>query len=143
MAEDKCWAVSSGSYSDYSVTAVFPTKDLAESFAKQMNHRRPDPLDRDDYFVEEFSYFTELPEIYSVYTVFGYVGAAGEVAFGEPYVSREYGPRTRSSRPRLGFDGLDRPHGNRQISFIGEDLEACRKAAADRIAQWKVEHGHV
>lgn len=133
----KCWAVASGEYSDYSITAVFPTEAMAGQFAEAMNAKRARPYG-DDYFVEELPYFEEPPEVYREYTVFGILQEDGSIEFGDFDNSPAYGPTTRSRRPTLGIDGLSRPH-RPQVSFHGEDIEQCKRAVQDYIARWKAE----
>ena len=55
----KMYAISNGSYSDYRVTALFPTRELAEAAAQASNGRKDGWA---DYFVESFPVYDEVPE---------------------------------------------------------------------------------
>lgn len=53
---DTMWAISSGSYSDYSVYALVASKEAAERIVEQLNEGHRSSYD--EYFVEDFPVIT-------------------------------------------------------------------------------------
>lgn len=61
----KIWALSSGVYSDYTVHALFTTKELAEQAAEV--HRGHEDYRYEEPRVEEFYLYEEIPERVTIY----------------------------------------------------------------------------
>jgi hypothetical protein len=137
-----CWAVSCGSYSDYRIEAIFAAEPLARGFAERMNATKADPY-AGEYEVEEFPFYSDSPEFYIEHMVFGHVDEAGRLTFSDDRTSLVHGPRTRSKRPRIAYDGLDRERGPQHVTVEGESVAECRKVIQDRVAEWKAHRAGV
>jgi hypothetical protein len=121
------WAVSHGSYSDYGVSAIFPTEELATAHLEQMKG-----YERTDSFVESFPFFDALPEVIPIFHRRGRI-ANGRIMESEDYevVTFEYSDGTAPVTVTEWGDPLS----ERIINVYGSDFERCRKSYNDRVAQ--------
>jgi hypothetical protein len=139
----KIWAVSSGSYSDYGVHAMFETEELAKAVAGYDNY----------YDVEEFILYDEVPAKVPRYTVYvaqtkslqswGMDRDADTVAIegGWHILERnrqewpwDWDPPTK--RPQFrGTSVHDNYRGRWTFFYEGRDGGQCRKAAYDKIRE--------
>ena len=143
------WAVSSGSYSDYSVNALFTSKELAEQVAKQANEAGS--TYRDEHWVESFHVWDHNPGVRVWWTVNCIIDADGtpsEVARGGVPVEATTQPEIRSwaepifdpdmdLRP-VSWSWLHRLEGNPShggvLSVSGTDRERVAHVFKDRRA---------
>lgn len=140
--EKRVWAVSSGSYSDYRVHAVFSSEEAADAVCAAENRGSS----YGDYGVEEYVLYDKAPERFVEYTVT--VGRRPEDRFGDPTSAIDGGfylweserlvwpweaSTSKNMRPtatRYGRDG---------ITVRGRDAESVRKTVHDAIARVKAE----
>lgn len=134
MSKTSVWAVSSGSYSDYGVSCVFATEELANQYADRMNVG----TGFRDFFVEEFDFYDDLPPMHVVWTAEQHVWKDGPYGADPPDLC------TRSSvsvgdAPK--FETGTRLAGRHSpvVWARGTDRERCVKSVADRITQLRAE----
>jgi hypothetical protein len=112
------FAASSGCYSDYSVVAIFERRADAEEFVAA-------GMAED---VEEMDYFSEMPPVYTVYTV--WISKQGG-SWGQAGALNSFSNRT-TDEPKHETDETPRT-----FKAVGPDKERCIKSVRDRYAAWK------
>jgi hypothetical protein len=130
----KVWAVSQGSYSDYSVKALFPTKKLAE--AARVAHAAEEEWDEGR--VEWFYLYDEVPEPVTAYYMTETLWDNGDTS--DMYERAEtrlpwnhWNAPPANGRPQVWF--VRAPvHENKggRLDVKGYDLQAVRQAFGDR-----------
>ncbi len=136
----KVFAMSSGSYSDYSVDALFTTRELAEAAVvatKKEDYSEP--------FVEEFELYDHLPDKVTVFVAsqdllddgrFGEIEEESESGYEWEDAERyaEHG----SSRPKFAFYRAPRYESKGGgLRIEGRDRDSVMKAYHDRMREWK------
>lgn len=114
------YAVSSGSYSDYTVDCVFERREDAERYVELKMGER----------VEEMTYFAEFPAVHrkysaTVYKQGGMWGQAGAMRLEDWMTTDEPEHRYADS--------------NFAVTAEGPDKERVIKSVRDRYATWKAE----
>lgn len=137
----KIWAVSSGSYSDYRVHALFETEQGAEDAAREANANEG----YEDHFTEEFTFYPkgESPEPFIIWE-----------ASIELYDDGSYGAvKVTSDGPKMDFQHYKAPPKNRprirqvrapylkgkgaRLDVTGRTDTMVRKVVNDRLAEHK------
>lgn len=133
MSYRPVWAVSSGEYSDYSVSLLFTTEELAEQHAERMNGQEG----YRGHFVEEFQLWDETPPTYTVYYRHGLVRAAQV----EQVVERSdvyFGAPSAAERIRVHTSDQTGP-GSLYLNVYSTDLERLNKVWGERVAKIQAE----
>jgi hypothetical protein len=134
----KVFAMSSGSYSDYSIDALFTTRKLAEAAVTATKESYKGP------FVEEFELYDHIPEIVTVYGVIqdlfddGVAGRANEWEdSGREWEDAEKYAEGGSSRPRFRFIRASCYAGmGGRLEIEGRNHDHVMKAYHDRMREW-------
>lgn len=143
-ATGKVWALSSGSYSDYRVLAVYPTRKEAEAAAKIMNAS-------DDYgfFAEALPTFTGEPQRVVIYglhcnirdddrrkvdNIWTSSGAYAEPEQVADRVEWDVNPLYPERLRRVLVRWVRTHQGGGRLAVYGTDAEAVRKAFGDNRA---------
>jgi hypothetical protein len=151
VSDKTIWAVSSGDYSDYGVTAVFASKESAEAYAA-IENQDDDPTAYGDARVEEFTYFEVLPPHVVVLLVSQRVGGApyphDYLIRPEPYEHKSvvWGnaaaaqPACNATQSRRDHPTVGRGCGHTiDVRVVGTDHERVRKVFSEQVAQAKAD----
>lgn len=140
------WAVSHGDYSDYSVQAIFATKEVAEEYVARLNALEKSYVSDDDYRIEEFPFYAQMPRVITIWHVSQQV-FHNPSSFRNPnddsppdmriWASAHIGddeapPFWVHTYPRSGVYSPS-------VEARGVDKERCIKSVADRIARLRAE----
>lgn len=143
MSEQTVWGLTTGSYSDYQVRALFTTRELAEQAVEA--HNATDRYSWDGASVEAFTFYDYVPEQVTVWTYVVTIwekGAnKGKVA-GEDLRSETDYPwkfhydETPTRRPQVQFirAPVHRGLGGRLV-VRGTDEQAVKQAFSDNKAR--------
>lgn|SRR3990167_2357557 len=122
------WGVSSGSYSDYRVDCMCPSKELAEAVAEKMGP---------DYSAEEFPFITSLDDVFS--RVHYKVVVDGE---GREVVKERWSYVEAGFTPLAEYVNQAMPHYYHKGQVTGLSVrgwDQALKAARDKLGQLKAE----
>lgn len=139
------WAVSTGSYSDYNVKGLFPTKDLAERAAVELSTVADSW--HSDAFVESFLLWSEddMPEVITYYRVQQTWWDDNRIAEEREDIYTEYElallwPVPSGDRPHVRWVRAPMHNGKGgRIEITGRSLEGCRKVLSEWRARWVAE----
>jgi hypothetical protein len=123
------FAISEGSYSDYTVRVLFTTRELAEA------HLAEAYGNTSDAYIEEFYLYDEPPKQVVVYNRSGHVASDGRVLAEQNNgnVNWEYNG-IDNTRPIMLADTREW-NGMLQVRVTGTDAQRVERAYQDRIAQ--------
>jgi hypothetical protein len=129
MTKKTMWAIASGEYSDYSVSAVFATEELAEQAVEAANQDR----EWDRYRIEELPYFDRPARTRVRYT-------HSLMSDGNSAESGEVVPEWSGWGEEIqGFTwayNAGSPYVSRLVTVSGYDKEQVDKAFSERVAQY-------
>lgn len=131
MTEKSAWAVSSGEYSDYSVSAIFATKELAEQAAAEANGEKKRSYVM--YEVQEFPYFDRPARMRIRYT-------HSLMSDGTSTERKEIVPEWNGwGEEIMGFTWAHlagSQYVSQLVTVSGYDKEQVDKAFSERVAQY-------
>lgn len=143
MRDQLAWAVSSGSYSDYSILCICRTEADAQKVADAWHaHANADrvaqglrPLEMNQYDVESFPFIDPTGEPHTVYEITEHLYLDSASVFSKPYESTDIA----WGEPELTWTWEQRhetrDHGLRgRLTVSGPGLERVRKVFSDRRA---------
>jgi hypothetical protein len=140
----RVWSLSSGSYSDYQVLALFTTKKLAEAalVAHQAEEEYPEAR------VEEFTLYDEVPERATVYLIVSVLWDDGRETASQLWGDSKPGVLTSTTKlpwnhwyrgtPRVKSSFVRAPVYKNQggrLEAWGTDEQAVKQAFSDRKAR--------
>ena len=145
MGRQIVWAVTTGSYSDYQVRGLFPTKELAEQAATELRGQ-PDGWHR-DADVEAFVLWSadDMPEVITYWRVQQTWWDDGRVTDEREDERREhelvlFDPVPTGDRPNVRWVRAPTHNGKGgRIELTGRSLEGCRKVLSEWRARWVAE----
>ncbi len=135
----RIWVLSTGSYSDYSVVAAFPTKALAEA-AMNANATLDEELwSGNTYRVESLPLFIEPPQIVTTYSLSAEISDNGTVRLSPERTRREWEfDQLYQSGPRPFVRFVRAPvHKDKggRLDVHGTDQRAVEQAFSDNVAR--------
>lgn len=125
------WAVTEGEYSAYRVVCVCPTKELADSVAEKLAGTGPN-----DYEVQSFRFFTELPDV-----VYQLDIDTADVEAGTPHETL-FGYLPDEAPTLVCHYWVSVPYGDPRVVGVhvhGMDHERVRKVFTEQWAQAKAD----
>jgi hypothetical protein len=133
---NKVYVVTSGSYSDYHIVAVFSTREQAEEFAATYNRSY------DSNQVEEFV-LNEVARDAIRFVAYAHPTRLSEDADIEFHYEHMATSQEELDEPGGVADRRDAPSPNIVVHGYGRSPEAARKSALDNWYRWKAEKAGV